>query len=177
MAAPTGIRALAKRYARGLADAAAKDLGRVAAALDGWGETFRNSEDLSMLLADPRIPKGARTEIAREILTRLDAPEVLLNLVALLIEENRFRYLPVIHSEFMRERDKREGIQTVVVDTAAALSDHVRERIRSRMAEFLRRHIRIQERLQPQILGGVNLRVDNRVWYGGAKQRLEQVFR
>ena len=169
--------ALARRYARGLAEAAPKDLGRAAAALDGWRETLRYSPDLSSILSDPRLPKPARAAIARDLFGRLDAPVPLLNLVGLLIEENRFELLSPLHEAFVREREKREGILHIIVETAASLADQGRERIRSRLAESLRRHIRIEERVRPELLAGVNLRIGSRVWYGSAKHQIDQLFR
>ena len=177
MSASAGSRALARRYARGLADAAPKELSRVAEAMDGWKETVRHRPNLPILISDPRLPRPGRAELAQELLSKLQAPRVLVNLVALLIEENRFGLIDSIHSEFMREREKREGIRGIVIETPATLPDHLRERVRSRMAELLRCHVRVEEHLRPGILGGINLRIGSRVWYGNARHHIEQIFR
>ena len=171
------LRALAKRYARGLAESAPKQLGQIASALDGWQETARQSPDLEPVLADPKIPKSARADLAGEFFAKLDAPAVLLNLARLLIEENRFSLLNSIQTEFIEEKEKREGTQRVVVETPNPLAEPVRERIRSRLAEVLRRHVLIVERVNSHILGGVNLQIGSRVWYGSVRHRVEQSFR
>ena len=177
MAAIGASRYLARRYARGLADASPKDLGAAVAALDGWRETIRHSPDLSVILSDPRHPRPKRTELARDLFSKLGAPAALLNLIGLLIDENRFVLLESIHDAFIEEREKREGIQHIVIETPATLADQMRERVRSRMAELLRRHVRIEEQIRPNLIGGINIRIGSRVWYGSARHRIGQIFR
>lgn len=177
MSSSGGIRSLARRYARGLADASPKDLAQTASALEGWRETLAHSADLADLLSDPRLPRPVRSDVARDIFSKLNAPPPLLNLIALLIDENRFGLLSPIHDAFVGEREKREGIQHILIETPVTLADPVRERIRSRLAETLRCHIRLEERLRPGILGGINLRMGSRIWYGSARHRMEQIFR
>lgn len=172
-----GIRSLARRYARGLADAAPKDLAAAAAALDGWRETIRHSPELSTILSDPRHPRPKRADLARELFSKLGAPPALLNLIGLLIDENRFLLVESIHGAFVEEREKREGIQHIVIETPATLADQMRERVRSRMAELLRRHVRIEEQIRPNLIGGINIRIGSRVWYGNAHHRVGQLFR
>lgn len=177
MSAKTELRALARRYARGLADAAPRDLGGVSASLEGWKKTVEESADLRSVLSNPRIPRPSRAELAQELFSKLEAPAALMNLVKLLIDENRFSLLDPIRDAFIEEREKREGIQCVVIESPAPLTDQVRERIRSRVAEILRLHVRIEEHVRPGLIGGVNLRIGSQVWYGSVRQRLEQVFR
>lgn len=177
MSSSSGVRSLARRYARGLADAAPKDLGQIASALDAWRETVRHSPDVALILSDPRLTRPTRSSLARELFSKLESPRPLLNLIGLLIEDNRFRLLDAIHDEFIGEREKREGIRHILIETPTALADQMRERIRSRMAEVLRCHVRIEECVRPQVIGGINIRIGSRVWYGSARHRIEQMFR
>lgn len=171
------IRTLARRYARGLVEASAKDLGRTGDALDGWAETSRRSPDLMRILSEPRISRDVRAALAQEIFQKLNAPEPLLRMMTMLIDDNRLAVLRMLRDAFIEEREKRENVQCVVVESSIPLTDSTRERIRSRVAEFIRNHVRIEERVNPRILGGVNIRVGSRVWYGSARSRLKQVFR
>jgi len=173
----TGLRALARRYAKGLAEAAPRELGQALSALDGWKESLDQSPRLKDILMDPRVAKSARADLARELMKHLGAPAALINLIGLVIEDNRFFLIDPLHDAFLKEREKREGIQCVVIESSVHLPDALRERIRSRLAEILRLHVRIEEQVRPHILGGINLRMGSRVWYGSAVARLEQVFR
>ncbi len=116
-------------------------------------------------------------DIARELFSKLAAPAALLNLIDLLIDENRFVLLESIHDACIAEREKREGIQRIVIETPATLADPMRERVRSRMAELLRRHVRIEEQIRPNLIGGINIRIGSRVWYGNVRHRVGQLFR
>lgn len=176
MASSAGLRILAGRYARALAEASPKDLSAAQAALEGWLETVRHSPELIRVLSNPRIPRPGRISIAREIFANLSAPPVLQNLAALLIEKNRFSLLPAIHAAVRDERETRDGICRAVIESPREVPEAVRERIRSRLAEIFRRHVQIESRVRPNILGGVNLRIGSRVWYGSVLHRLEQVL-
>lgn len=176
MSSALGVRTLARRYARALADASPRDRTVIADALEGWRQTCIHTPSLPAVLKDPRVPKPRRIDLAREIFTKLGGTAILINLITLLIEDNRMNLLDSIHEVYLEEREQREGIQTVVLETAAALPEQTRERIRSRLAEMLRLHIRIVEQTRPPILGGMNLRIGSRVWYGSALNRLRRLF-
>jgi F-type H+-transporting ATPase subunit delta len=176
MASMIGVQTLARRYARALAEVSPRDRTKISETLEDWRRTCAESPGLAGLLTDPRLAKTKRVDLARAIFEKMDCPPALMNFVVLLIEDGRMNLMGVIDELFTEEREKREGIQTVIIETAAALPEQMRERIRSRLAETLRLHVRIVEKVRPELLGGMNLRVGSRVWYGSAFHRLRQLF-
>lgn len=137
---------------------------------------FSLNPDLTRLLSLPTVSVGERLEIAKKIFGEKGlAPR----LIYLLIDHRRVEFLGEIADAFDAQMLDYQNTVDVTVTTAVAMMPEQKERLRAALAEKLRQTVRITERIDRGILGGVvvqygDTRIDNSVKYrlDALKERL-----
>jgi F-type H+-transporting ATPase subunit delta len=129
---------------------------------------------VARVLANPAVPYPGRRQVAEGMLgTSVSGPAR--NLVMLLIRRGRIELLPSVTREFRRLRDLREGIVHATVTSAAPLTDDELAALRERLATIAGGQVELELVVDPQIMGGVTVRLGDRLIDGSVRGRLEQL--
>ena len=128
---------------------------------------FSLNPDLTRLLSLPTLSVEERLEIAKKI---FGEEGLVPRLIFLLIDHGRVPFLGEIADDFDAKMLDYQDTTDVTVTTAVALSPEQKERLRDALAKKLHQTIRITERIDRRILGGVivqygDTRIDNSVKY------------
>lgn len=158
------------------------DLARERGALDHWAEAI---DGLDGLTAQPQYVSALQRDgmtdaqfqaIVRQVVPGIDALEM--NLFRLLRRKKRLVLGPSIASFFRELRDEELGIVRATVRTAVPLDDAQRTRI----AEQLSRatgggRVELESEVDAALLGGVVIRVGDRLIDGSVRTRLRRLRR
>ncbi len=168
---------VAQVYAEALLDAAEKD-GQVEEVLEDFQELLRNTEaegsDLRNFFASGVIGRATRGRAIEEAFGGRAHP-LLVNFLLVLNDHDRVRLLPAILFKVQDIRDQRARRLPVYLHSAVPLADEQVERIRARVRESLRLEPVIETRVDPELLGGVLLRVGDWVFDGTVRRRINDV--
>jgi F-type H+-transporting ATPase subunit delta len=165
----------ARRYAEAAFDLAVADRN-----VEDWRGELDNAAAtladprLQRVLANPALPAANRESVAREALGGRIGPGCW-NLVRLLIHRDRVELLPRIAEEFRRLDDRRQGISNATATTAEPLGDAEREALVGRLEALTGGRVRLTTRVDPAILGGVVVRIGDRLIDGSVRGRLERL--
>lgn len=165
-----------KRYAQ-----AAFQLAREQDKLDAWMAGLealgRLAEDqgFRLLAESPRVPFAVK----RQILQQQLAGQLVdvFNLAQLLVSRKRVDAIPGLVREFRRLYDAHRGIAHARVITAVPLSAEEREHIARRLAEYTGDQVVVEDEVDPAIIGGLVVRIGDKVIDGSVKGRLEGLHR
>jgi len=127
--------------------------------------------EVTLFLAHPLVSRQKKNRLIEQAFPQLSV--YLRNLIRLLIRNGREDYLGLIFEQFVSLRAEEEGVIRVQVATAQEFSSDDRSRLTDRLTEALGRRVRLEERLDPDLLGGVRLEVDGRVIDGTLRAKLE----
>jgi F-type H+-transporting ATPase subunit delta len=168
-------RSTARRYAEAAFEIAERDDSMEAwlAALAVANERLTSPEVLR-LLANPSVPTASRIQA----LDRIVGDEVSgapRNLFALMVRRGRFETLPDVIREFTRLHRLREGIVEATVTTAAALDTTEIKALQERLVDLTGRKIELQQHVDPELLGGIQVRVGDQLIDGSVRGRLERM--
>jgi F-type H+-transporting ATPase subunit delta len=150
---------------------------------DGTVETWRKELDsaaevsaeteLGRVLANPAIPLDERIKVAEEVFASLSGP--VRNLILLLVRRRRIEQLPRVAAEFRRLDDQRNGLTHATATSAAPLgADEIRA-ITARLEELTGGTVALETAVDPSLLGGVVVRVGDRLLDGSVRGRLERL--
>lgn len=140
--------------------------------LDAAAETAA-SEELQRVLANPAIPLEERISVARKVFAALSEP--VLNLVLLLLKRGRIEQLPRVATEFRRLDDRRNNLVHATVTSAAPLKPAEVKAIAARLEELTGSTVDLETSVDPDLLGGVVVRVGDRLIDGSVRGRLERL--
>lgn len=168
---------VAATYAEALYEAAV-DAGALDQVADGFGafaQAFEESQDLRMALSNPGIEPSAKRAVV-ESLAEGAHPQVA-NMLRLLIDRDRITELPEIAEAFQARVARAEQRLEVQAVTAVPLPDDLRDRIVASLQEKTGQAVVLSESVDPDIVGGLVLRVGETVIDGSVRRRLEQLRR
>jgi F-type H+-transporting ATPase subunit delta len=142
-----------------------RDLDSAAAEIDG--------SELMAILANPALPLEQRTDAARRVFDGLSAPAR--NLILLLVRRGRIEQLPRVAAEFRRLDEQRQGITRATATSAAPLTDTEVRALTARLEQLTGGRIALQTDVDESLIGGLVVRVGDRLIDGSVRGRLERL--
>lgn len=169
-----GEQQIARRYAQAYFDLArqARDIPGWRTALDQVVGTLTQA-DVQAALEDPRIVQQEKARVVAELLK--DARPQVRNLARLLVERGRAGVLPQVLERYDALADRESGVLRADVVTAVPVDRQLEDRIRKQLAAKLGGDVQTTVRQDPSILGGLVIRIGDRVIDGSVRTRLEQL--
>jgi ATP synthase F1 delta subunit len=105
------------------------------------------------------------------------ADEIVLNFLALLLEKHRMPLIFRVRKALDELWAKEHKLLNVEVTSAIELDPAVVEQIGERVSEQTDRNVELSSTVDPDILGGIVLRVGNSILDASIRNRLEQLRR
>ena len=151
------------------------------------GELERIREEVAVLEALPRLDPSARIffetpNVPRsEKLAVLDRvlrgrfSDTLVNFVLLAVRRGRAEWLRAIYADFRQLYDKAVGHVHVTAVSAVPLSEPVADALAKTLQDKLRKKITVENKVKPEILGGLIVRYEGMVADGSLLSALEKV--
>ncbi len=150
--------------------------------LDQWLEDIRqladsvSNEEFVSTLSAPRIAGAQKEQVIRESLG-FSVNRLALNLMFLLTSRNLVHLLPEIADRFQEMMDAHRGIERAEAVSAVPMSDAQQEEVTKMLVGASGKDVRLTTRVDPEILGGMIIRVGDQVMDGSARTRLQTMRR
>ena len=169
--------ASARRYAQAVFQIAVEsdELERWLDDLTQLADAITN-EEFGQTLSAPRISMAQKESLIRESLGPTVGP-LALNLICLLASRGQVNVLPGIADRFQEMLDVHQGVERAEVVSAVSLTDAQRDQVTQMLNDFSGRDVRLTTRVDPDILGGLVVRIGDRVMDGSARSRLQNMRR
>ncbi|QGN47113.1 F0F1 ATP synthase subunit delta [Micromonospora sp. WMMD558] len=151
----------------------AGDLGEVEDELFRFGQVVAGQSALSNALSDPIAPVAQRAELARELLAGKARP-VTVRLVEVALGGFGGRSFVGALTRLVELAADRRDRQVAYVTVAAPLSDEEERRLGARLSEMYGREVSVKQTVDPEVLGGVSVRVGSDLYDGTVLRRLNE---
>jgi len=171
----TGV---AQRYAKALFQAAL-DAG-VADEVFGDAEklaaVMSESPMLGNFLGSPQVPPEDKHRLLDKALGGR-AHRLFVDFLHVLVDKKRIMFARDIAEAYRYLYEKHEGILQVRAITAVSLEDPQREKLVHKLEEQTKKTIRLTHIVDPNILGGMILKMEDRLIDGSVRHQLEELKR
>ncbi len=166
---------IAQVYARSLFEVAIEQdkLDEVRDELTEFAEAMHANRQLAQFFFSPYFSVAEKKDGLEKAVTGAD--EVVANFLQALIERHRMPAIFRIRDEFQNLWSKERKLLPVHLTSAVELEDSVVKDLGKRIGEEVDRKIEVSSDVDPDILGGIVLRVGNVVLDASIKNRLEQL--
>lgn len=170
---------IAERYARAFFDVAGGE-GRYERCYDelkrfaGVLETNRGLEDF---LSNPVFDIKDKKAVIGEVLQNLDLSPYTVNFLNLLVDKRRIGILREIEENYRRLMDNTLGIARVQVKTAFPLTTDLYAALKRGLESFTGKQVDMQVEEDASLLGGIVVRVGDKLYDGSIKIQLSNMMR
>ena len=166
---------LAQVYARSLFEVAQEQskLDKVREELGEFADALNDSRELQVFLFSPYFSTREKADGLDKAISGAD--ETVLNFLRLLIDKHRMPVLFRVRAEYDRLWEEENKLLPVTVTSAVELPEETVKQIGDRIAEQTDRKVDLQSKVDPDILGGIVVRVGNSVLDASIRARLEKL--
>ncbi|SKA20598.1 F0F1 ATP synthase subunit delta [Consotaella salsifontis] len=158
------VSGVAERYAQSLYELA-RDENRISAVeteLDAFGRLVEESEDFRRLVESPVFSSEEQLRAVSAIAVKIGSSELTSNFLKVIAANRRLFALPSMIKAFHRLAAEGRGEAEAEVVSAEALTDVQRRDLAEAIAAYSGKSVTLRERVDPDILGGLVVRVGSR---------------
>ena len=169
---------VAKRYASALFQIAKEQqiLSQVEEELRVVKEVLQYNTDLKAVLNSSKLTNAEKKAILKEGFSSVSV--YILNTVLILIDRHREDEIINVANEFIDLANDEMGVADADVYSIRPLSDVEREAISATFAQKIgKKSLRIENFVDSDLLGGIRLRIGNRIYDGSLRGKLNRLER
>jgi len=150
-------------------------LDQVAGEIESLGKLIEESADFRRLIETPLIDAAQQRKAALAALEAQGFSTAVRNFVGVVAANRRLSALPRFVSAFAALLAARRGVVTAEVATAHPLTDLQRTQLSARLTEAGYPNVRLAERVDPSLLGGLVLKIGARLYDTSLRSRLQRL--
>jgi F-type H+-transporting ATPase subunit delta len=169
--------AVAFRYARALADLAAKPGAAapqtVIGDLEKLEQALTVSQDLRNAMQSPAVPRARKHAVLRHLTKDLGLADLVRRFLMVLIDHRRVALLREIREAFEIVMDERLGVVRVDVISARELTAIQREALLKEFSRATGKRARARFEVSGELIGGVVAKVGSTIFDGSVRGQLE----
>ena len=145
--------------------------------VSGLQMVLKENKELSVLMNNPKVSKDEREEIIKEVFGGRLSDDLMYFLI-LLVQKGSYAHVEEILAYFTDRVKEAEGIGTAYVTTAVELTPAKKDEVHKKLlATTSYREIEIIYQVDPAIIGGMTVRINDRVVDSSIKTKLEKMER
>jgi F-type H+-transporting ATPase subunit delta len=171
--------AILGRYARSLTDVVFEENLEpdVTGDLKTYNEIFQAVPDLLDAFHTPAVPREVKERLLGEVMAKYPVNRVSANFLRILLRHNRIRYFQPIFESYLKHVNERKGVLAAAVTTAAPLSRQEAARLGETLAGITGKSISMEFQTDPDLMGGVIVRMGSTIYDGSIRTQLAEVRR
>lgn len=173
-----GIQAsLAGRYASALFDLARdeKQIDSVSRSLDALNQALADSREFHQLIASPLVDRDEAGKVFAAVAEQLNLDPITANFLGVLARNGRKSQLQQVIRSFRRLAAEHRGETTADVISAHPLSDDQVTKLKAQLKARVGSDVTIDARTDPQILGGLIVKVGSQMIDASLKTKLNRL--
>lgn len=168
---------LAQRYANALSEVLKSEdqLNAALMEIESFAQAFDSNHELRTALTNPSIPFDTRTLIFNDILGNADSRSASKNLIQVLFDRGRLSLITDVAKAFRDIIDRRMNRVVGILTSARDLSSAQRSSIQQSISKYIGKEAQLETHINPELLGGVVVRIGGTVIDGSLRTRLTQL--
>jgi F-type H+-transporting ATPase subunit delta len=148
---------------------------RVGKDLADFAELYARHSELRNVLENPVIPFASKRAIISQIGAKAGSAVEVLNLVVVLLQNNRIRLLLEVRTAFQDVLNDKLGILSGDVFTPAALSSKHKGEIEARVSALTGKSVKFGYHQDPSLIGGIKIHLRSTIYDASVSKQLEEI--
>jgi F-type H+-transporting ATPase subunit delta len=145
--------------------------------LTALSDAMKESGEFRDVMLDPAFARSSRKAVLRSLVEQQDLPPTVGRFMDTLVDNNRLGALPTVAQVFHEAREEALGIVPAEITTATPLDPPLRERTQATLERLTGSKVRLDCRVQPDLLGGAVTKIGSKVYDGSLRSHLSELRR
>ena len=173
----TGVSGLAERYAAALFDLAdeRRTFDEVAADLRQLRMMLASSGDFLRLIRSPVLSRGDQGKAIGVLAERAELSSLVRDFLSVVARNRRLFAVPAIIEAFLYKLAARRGEVNAQVTAAQPLSETQLAALNEQLRRSIGSRVSVDVRVDPQLIGGMIVKVGSRMVDGSVKSKLQRL--
>lgn len=170
--------AIANRYAFALFQVAKEHqlLDQLETELRVVREVFNQNRDFNTVLVSPKLSKDKKKQLLSVVFSSVNS--FLQNTLKLLVDRGREGLIVQLADSFIELANTEKGVAEATVTSVRPLTEEEVKALSQAFAKKLgKKDLHIENKVDSNLLGGIKLRVGNRIYDGSLQGKLERLER
>ncbi|MEC2076018.1 F0F1 ATP synthase subunit delta [Metabacillus fastidiosus] len=139
-------------------------------------EVFSSNKELLTVLNHPKVSINSKKTILKDAFASLSQNVV--NTLLLLVDRHRINTVSDIADNFVKYANEERGTEDAVVYSVKPLKESELSALSSAFAKKIGKStLRLQNVVDKDLIGGINIRIGNRIYDGSVSGKLERLER
>ena len=166
---------LSKRYARALFSLGQEDgsFGQYGQELEEFTDFFRKNNDFKQAISNPIFAMEDRKKVLKLLLDQSGFSSLVKNFLYLLLDKNRIGAIEAISDYYAKLTDEASNIAHAEIITAKPLKEETLGNVVKSLVELTSKDIKPDVKEDPDIIGGIIVKIGDLVLDGSIKAQLE----
>jgi len=167
---------LARRYAKALFELALEKgiLESVANEVQAFAKLIEESDELRHFLLSPEVGREGKVKFLTEKMQD-EFSALFVNFWIVLLRKGRQHLYPEIVQEFQRLYDRHQNRVRASAITAVPLAEKELDHLKKTLSAHYKAHFEIENYIDPEVLGGLILKIDGRVIDASLRNQLAKL--
>ncbi len=135
---------------------------------------FNDSKELSTFLVSPQVDRREKKRVVQKTLGQAFSPQTI-HFLLTLIDKNREPLIPYMADEFKDILDRIHNRINVEITSAVPLQEDAIRKVKETLSRSLEKEIMLHPKTDPDIIGGIIVRVEDRILDGSVLGQLERL--
>lgn len=138
------------------------------------GKVLENDPELGVVLSHPKITKDEKKDLVNKLFKESISQEML-NFLYIVIDKRRERYINEIDSYYHQLYNEEKNILEVRAITAVPMNRKAEDKLKTILSNKLGKNIVLKNIVDNKVVGGVMLKIENKIIDGTVKGQLESI--
>ncbi|KGG80674.1 F0F1 ATP synthase subunit delta [Caloranaerobacter azorensis] len=135
---------------------------------------FDKEREFKIIFEHPKLSKDEKKDIINSVFKGKVAQEIL-NLIYIVIDKGRERYLMDIIEEYIRLSNEKQGIIEAQAITAVPLNEEEKLKLQNKLSEKLGKNVILKNIVDTDIIGGVLVKIQDKIIDASIKGQLDKI--
>lgn len=150
-------------------------LDKITSDIEDFFEVISGSSELKNVLSSSTFELQERQGVASDIASKKSYDPLTTNFLVLVLELDKFKSLLNSEQTFVQKLRKASGKIKAEIVMASNPSEEDLNKVKAKLSEVMGQEIEVATKVDPEIIGGIIAKVEDKVFDGSIKTQLERI--
>lgn len=150
-------------------------LDKITSDIEDFFSVLSESSEMKNVLSSSTFELSEREAVSKDITSKRGYDSLTTNFLSLVLELDKFKSLLNSEQTFIQKLRKASGKIRAEITMASSPSEEDLNKVKAKLTQVIGQEVEVTSRVDPEIIGGIIAKVEDKVFDGSIKTQLERI--